>query len=135
MVITHQWLGSSRIVQCNLHSHVATFSAIQHVIGCSSAWQCRQGAEIFSHLVMVGQIMEVTQLREHLVSGVCGCDSRPLEAVRRTGLLWPTLLPAASTCTGGSVSFSLRRSRARSALQLQVTQCTSDPNLLRMYRH
>ena len=55
----------------------------------------------------------------HLVSGVCGCVSRALEAVRRTGLLLPTLLPAMSTCAGGRVSFSLRRSRARSALQLQ----------------
>jgi hypothetical protein len=52
------------------------------------------------------------------VSGDCGCGRRTLDAVRRTGLLLPTLLPAASTCAGGVVSFSLRRSRARSALQL-----------------
>ena len=55
----------------------------------------------------------------YLVSGVAGSDSRTLDAVRRNGLLLPTLLPAASTCAGGRVSFSLRRSRARSALQLQ----------------
>jgi hypothetical protein len=72
-----------------------------------AAWQC------------YGSVKEVLQLCKHLVSGVSGCDSRTLEAVRRTGLVLPTLLPAASTCTGGRVSFSLRRSRARSALQLQ----------------
>ena len=69
-------------------------------------------------LAMVRCCRGATQLGDHLVSGVSGCDSRTLDAVRRTGLLLPTLLPAASTCAGGRVSFSLRRSRARSALQL-----------------
>ena len=59
----------------------------------------------------------------HLVSGVEGSDSRTRDAVRRTGLLLPTLLPVASACAGGRVSFSLRRSRARSALQLQGAEC------------
>lgn len=70
-------------------------------------------------MAMVRQLRQQAMRMHHLASGVCGCDSRALDAVRRTGLLPPTLLPAASTCAGGRVSFSLRRSRARSALQLQ----------------